>query len=231
MLISKKGKLFLFIAFCLVSINALSEFKKAQIEFSEPVYNFGTVREGFKVVHSFDFTNSGNADLVIQRVVPACGCTTSSIDNEKIKPGDSATISVELDTTGFSGNKTKRVRIYTNDFDSPISTVTLAGVILKDIETSPKSIVFGKFPKSKIKERGIKKLKIKTIKGVKFLKIDKIPNFVTVSKIKQTKSEVLFEVKIKNAINLGSFRDKIVILYEAEGKQYTKVVKISGNAT
>src|SRR5437660_1128081 len=38
-------------------------------------YDFGVVKRGPIAMHSFEFTNVGNAPIIIMDVKPSCGCT------------------------------------------------------------------------------------------------------------------------------------------------------------
>ena len=49
------------------------------MKFERTEHNFGTIKEEIGAVTTqFEFTNTGNAPLVIQRVTASCGCTTPS---------------------------------------------------------------------------------------------------------------------------------------------------------
>ena len=84
-----------------------SEMQAAKARVDSPVFDFGTVSQGTKVTNEFVISNQGNAELHIQRVVPACGCTASSVDQERIPAGGQGKIKVEFDTSGFAGEKIK----------------------------------------------------------------------------------------------------------------------------
>ncbi|MFW5659430.1 MAG: DUF1573 domain-containing protein, partial [Bacteroidota bacterium] len=38
-------------------------------------HDFGSMKEGEVVEHTFNFKNVGKSDLIIQKVKPSCGCT------------------------------------------------------------------------------------------------------------------------------------------------------------
>src|SRR5680860_207837 len=46
-----------------------------EFEFEEMEFEFGTIKEGEKVEHQFNFTNTGESPLVISNVQASCGCT------------------------------------------------------------------------------------------------------------------------------------------------------------
>jgi hypothetical protein len=45
-------------------------FSQPSIVFNTETYDFGTVTQTEKIEHTFDFKNSGNEELVIQRLQP-----------------------------------------------------------------------------------------------------------------------------------------------------------------
>jgi hypothetical protein len=45
-------------------------FSQPSIGFNTETYDFGTVTQTEKIEHTFDFKNSGNEELVIQRLQP-----------------------------------------------------------------------------------------------------------------------------------------------------------------
>jgi hypothetical protein len=85
------------------------------IDFDSTVFNFGTISIGEKVVHSFRFTNTGKAPLVISQVVPSCGCTTlKDWPKDPILPGETGTITAEFNSSGFPGLISKTISVGTN---------------------------------------------------------------------------------------------------------------------
>ena len=95
------------------SIKGNDEFPK--IEFENPVLDFGTIAAGKRISHSFKFTNTGNAPLLISNVHPSCGCTVASgWTKTAIQPGDGGVIDVIFDSTDRTGVQNKRIDISTN---------------------------------------------------------------------------------------------------------------------
>ena len=73
------------------------------IAYGEEVYDFGTITEGEKVTHVFNFTNTGDADLVIVSAKGSCGCTVPEWPKEPIAPGAEGKISVVFNSEGKKG--------------------------------------------------------------------------------------------------------------------------------
>ena len=117
--------------------------KRAHIFAPQTSYDFGIVDQGSKVVNRFELINKGTADLKIERIVPACGCTAAVVSSDTIKPDSSTEMQVTFDTAGFQGEKEKLVRIYTNDPDRPSTVFSIKGKIKPDIEASTSAVDFG----------------------------------------------------------------------------------------
>lgn len=83
--------------------------------FSEVSHDFGTINEGDKVETTFEFTNTGGSDLMIQDARGSCGCTVPEYPkNTPIAPGDSGKIVVNFDSNNKPGMQQKTVTLTTN---------------------------------------------------------------------------------------------------------------------
>ncbi len=92
-----------------------SDSKSAGIQFAELTHDFGTVQEkNGPVSHTFKFTNTGNAPLVIISAKTSCGCTKPSFPKQPIQPGDSSEITVTYNPDGRPGEFDKSVTVRTN---------------------------------------------------------------------------------------------------------------------
>ena len=88
--------------------------EKPQINFEETTYNFGSIKEGSKVTHSFKFKNTGKSDLIIGDARGNCGCTVPKYPTQPIEPGESGVIEVEFNSAGKHGKQSKTVTLVTN---------------------------------------------------------------------------------------------------------------------
>ena len=82
--------------------------------FEKTEHDFGTIAADSKVDYSFQFKNTGEADLIITRAMGSCGCTIPEYPKTPIKTGESAKIDVSFNSAGKHGNQQKSVTIYTN---------------------------------------------------------------------------------------------------------------------
>jgi hypothetical protein len=147
----------------------------------QPAFNFGSVHQGKKVEHLFIIRNSGDTPLIIKSVSPSCGCTAASTTASVISPGTTGGIKSSFDSTNFTGAVQKTIKVTTNDFRSPTTTLTLQGTVIEEIMITPKQLSLGKV---KINETA-KAYLVVTNKGTKPLKLTSVrsplPQVVAVS--------------------------------------------------
>ncbi len=100
--------------------------------FEEPIFDFGMVDDGEKVVHVYKFTNTGNEPLVIANAKASCGCTVPDWPKDPIDPGKSGEIKVQFDSSGKGGEggapTEKRVTVTANT-NPPQTFLTIKGKV------------------------------------------------------------------------------------------------------
>ena len=84
-----------------------------EVTFDETEHDFGTIDQGTNVEHTFTFTNTGEAPLVITNATSSCGCTVPEFTREPIAPGEKGELLVKFDGTG-QNQVTKTINITTN---------------------------------------------------------------------------------------------------------------------
>jgi len=85
------------------------------IEFSETVYDFGDIKKGEKVSHTFKVKNTGKSVLNLRKVSSSCGCTATQPDKTVIASGETASITVTFDSRGRSGRQNQTITVISND--------------------------------------------------------------------------------------------------------------------
>jgi hypothetical protein len=78
-------------------------------------HDFGGVQQDQKLVHKFTVTNIGTEDLEIRRISTSCGCTAAILAESIVKPGESTTLEVILETRKYKGVIDKSVSVASND--------------------------------------------------------------------------------------------------------------------
>jgi hypothetical protein len=77
-------------------------------------HDLGKVKEGDEPTYTFKVKNEGDADLVINNVSPACGCTASDF-SKTIAPGQEGKITLAIKTAGMSGKVERYAEVISND--------------------------------------------------------------------------------------------------------------------
>ncbi len=103
----------------------------AKISFTEKVYDFGRVKQGEKVTHTFRFTNTGRIPLIISDARSTCGCTVPKWPQEAIPPGEEGEIQVVFNTEGKKNRQKKPITITANTYPSQ-TTLYLEGFVDTD---------------------------------------------------------------------------------------------------
>jgi len=114
---------------CIVfSLVAMAQ--KPVISFEVKTYDFGKINEkDGSVTHVFDFSNKGDAPLVVNRVQASCGCTTPVWTKVPIEAGKTGAITVTYNTAGRPGMFTKTITVYTNDTQEQVVLIIRGEVI------------------------------------------------------------------------------------------------------
>lgn len=107
------------------------------IKFENPEHDFGTILQGVKVEHTYKFTNTGTADLLITDAKASCGCTVPDYTKEPVAPGKSGEVHVVFDSTGKSGDVSKTVTLTLNTEKGTETVSFKANIESKGIGTVP----------------------------------------------------------------------------------------------
>ncbi|NJM79041.1 MAG: DUF1573 domain-containing protein [Flavobacterium sp.] len=115
--------LFGFLVICLFSLSSFGQ-DGPKIEFKTETINYGDVVKGEDDgVCIFEFTNTGNAPLIISSVNSSCGCTVADKPSEPIMPGKSDKITVKYNMN--PGPISKTITVESNAVNKPNGVVPL----------------------------------------------------------------------------------------------------------
>lgn len=104
--------------------------QKPVITFAVKDYDFGKIKEADgNATHIFEFTNKGNAPLVVNRVQASCGCTTPTWSKEPVAPGKKGNITVVYAAPGRPGVFNKTITVFSNDTVSN-AILTIKGEVI-----------------------------------------------------------------------------------------------------
>ncbi len=83
-----------------VGVAVHAQTKPAEFKFESEVHDFGSIVLGKPVVYTFNFTNTGEAPLIISKVETTCGCTVSEYTQTPVKSGEKGFVKVTLTPAG-----------------------------------------------------------------------------------------------------------------------------------
>lgn len=122
------------LAFASVSAQTVAPLPKQKVvtdgpvlAFAENKFDFGTIKEGDVVKHTYQFKNTGNQTLIISEVKVTCGCTTPEWTRTPVAPGQTGFITAQFNSTGKPGQNHKVITVVSNSVTGnvPLSFITL----------------------------------------------------------------------------------------------------------
>lgn len=117
-----------------------------RIKFAQPIFDFGKIKAGETIRHTYFFTNVGSSSLEITNVQPACGCTAAANWTRRLEPGQSGQLPIEFNSANFSGPVQKTVAVYSNDPQEPSAVLQIQGNIWRPIDVTPQIAVLNILP-------------------------------------------------------------------------------------
>jgi len=120
-----------------------------RIRFNTENYDAGTNLAGVPIRYTFVVTNTGDDTLEISNAIGSCSCTVvgeGSARNawslQKVAPGQTCRIPIEIVTDSLRGQINKTVTVISNDRTRPSMALQINGVIWLPIEVSPQPTVY-----------------------------------------------------------------------------------------
>lgn len=105
---------------------------KAIMTLPTEVWDFGNIREKKgPVSHEFEFTNTGNGNLVIINATAQCGCTRPEFPKSPVAPGKKNKITVTYNPLGRPGAFEKTVTLTTNGKPKKVR-LKIRGTVIPD---------------------------------------------------------------------------------------------------
>lgn len=118
----------------LISLGMMAQEKVAKIEFKTDTIDYGTIEKGSDGIRVFEFTNTGNAPLIISNVKSTCGCTIPKKPDGPIMPGETGQIEVKYDTNRV--NPIRKTITVTSNADTPTIALKIKGEVIDSNKTS-----------------------------------------------------------------------------------------------
>lgn len=104
---------------------------------------FGTVARGAQLEKKIPMTNIWKVPLEVTDIKVSCGCVEALVENKKLQPNESTTLTIKMDGTRFNGEKS--VNVYVTFGPQFVSTANLivTAHARQDVVLNPGDIDFG----------------------------------------------------------------------------------------
>lgn len=99
----------------------------AVIEWKESFVDLGVLRNTAVPKYRFSFRNSGTNVLSIESIRFSCGCMSHVQSKDRLAPGESAVLDVNVNLQGVEGYFQQQAAVRTNDSANPVSVLRMAG--------------------------------------------------------------------------------------------------------
>lgn len=109
----------------------------AKIQLKSDTVDYGTVTKGQDSgLRVFEFTNTGDAPLIIKEVKSTCGCTVPSWPKEPIAPGKTGKIEVKYNMNPGPIRKTITIQSNATNYKDGVVPLKLKGEVVKEGESN-----------------------------------------------------------------------------------------------
>jgi hypothetical protein len=191
------------------SIGLFAQQSGPKFAFDKMEHNFGTIKEDKgSVSYRFEFSNSGNAPIIITNVKASCGCTTPKWTREPVLPGTKGFIDVAYNPKNRPGPFSKSITITSNAV-TPTTILRISGNVERgqqsieqvyryavgDLRIKTNHLAFGNVPKGQTRSKSIEMINNgSTPMEVSFINVPE--------HVKITSNPVKLEPKQKGTINV-----------------------------
>ncbi len=125
-------KRLLLFALFLVGLGFSTVSAQSVLKLDKKTHDFGNVMRSKPVTCVFAVTNTGDKPLIINQVVPSCGCTVAIYTKEPIKPGGTGQIQLTYDGKNqFEGRFSRVASVYSNA-SNKLERIRVQGVLVED---------------------------------------------------------------------------------------------------
>jgi hypothetical protein len=113
------------------SISYAQNGPKIEFKAKDNTIDYGTVsKKNDNGIRSFEFTNTGDAPLVISNVLSTCGCTVPTKPNEPIMPGKTGKIDIKYNMQAGPIRKTITVESNAVNYDGGRIALKIKGDVI-----------------------------------------------------------------------------------------------------
>ncbi len=96
-----------------VSSTSFAQFQSPRFEWGKTTHEFGEIKHRSPVIYEFEFTNNGQAPLIISKVEGSCGCTVTEYSKDPVMPGKKGKVKATFDAAAL-GKFHKTIKVVAN---------------------------------------------------------------------------------------------------------------------
>jgi len=200
---------------------------KARIEFEHTDYDFGSIAKGSSVTHSYWFDNNGTDTLVITKIKPTCGCTSTKTGGIVVPPGGRSNIDIVFNSGKFNGKVTKSIKIECNDALNPYMDLRFRATINNphlSLEYAPLQVDFKTVPVGETAKFTLSLTNIDSTVSTIILVDKPSEEFIkTELKSNKLKPAATTDIEFSLADNLAAGQYLTSITLEADGKRDSRI--------
>ena len=128
---------------CMTLLAAVMFAQEPVITFEKLEHDFGKINEADgKVTTVFTFKNEGMTPLIIQDAKASCGCTKPVYTATPVEPGQTGTLSVTFNPSGYGGRHFTKTITVTSNATQPTTRLKIFGdVIAKQAKQENKYVI------------------------------------------------------------------------------------------
>lgn len=128
----------IFMIFAALIAFAVSAIAEEAASFAQIKHDFGTFSEAKgKVTHTFEFTNTSKAPIVLQDVKASCGCTTPTWTKTPVAPGEKGQVEVTYNAKGRPGAFSKTITVTSNQ---GVTRLMIVGEVLLEKDANKEEL-------------------------------------------------------------------------------------------
>lgn len=86
------------------------------MKFKKTIIDLDTIQKGEIVEIEYNYKNTGTTPLIIEEIIPSCGCTKPNYSISPILPGEQSRISLEFDSKNKEGFQDLNLVVVTNTY-------------------------------------------------------------------------------------------------------------------
>ncbi len=113
-----------------LGLTTQAQTKPAEFKFESETHDFGKIKLDQNATYTFNFTNEGEAPLIISKIEPTCGCTIGEYTQTPVKKGEKGFIKVTIKKSGSPLPFNTAVTV-TSNARTPVKVLYLKGETVK----------------------------------------------------------------------------------------------------